>query len=289
MSGDPRNVEVERLLSVQRAAREVARSAADWWKHLSDVASTVVSGETLEALYRESLPAIQRALEADEVSVLLANESEQALVARTSIGLGEEGSVELLIPAGEGMAGQVLSSRRPLIFGDLSQIKLVSPVLRERGHRSVVAVPILSEKRILGVLHAGSRQLNHFSDSDAQLLAMIAERLSIAMKRVELFEEQRRLAQVASFLAETGRIMSEGSDLSETLDALARAALPVLGDICLIDMMDDGTLKRIVVRHADPAKQGLTDRLRENFRPISTENIPLHLSFRWAAPGGHRR
>jgi serine/threonine-protein kinase RsbW len=188
-------------------------------------------------------------------------------LARASIGLGEESTVDLSIPAGQGMAGRVLASREPLIIDDLAGVTLVSPALRDAGHRSVVAVPMISEKRLLGVLHAGSRDLAHFTESDAELLGILADRLAVALDRVRLFEQQRRLAQVAAFLADTAKIMTEATDLTETLNRLAGAALPALGDICLIDVVDDGSFERIVARHRDPTQQDLVDRLRTDFPP----------------------
>jgi len=270
-----RSEQVEKFLSVQRAARGVADLAADWWRRLLEAADTVVTDEALDELCRQSLVAMKEVLGAEEVSILLANEAQDALVARASIGLGEEETVELFIPAGKGMAGSVLATREPLVIGDLSHVSLVSPVLREQGLRSVVAVPILSDMKVLGVLHAGSRHLDHFTDSDAELLGFLAERLAIALDRVRLFEEQRRLTRVSSFLAETARIMAGASDLTGALDELARAALPALGDLCLIDVIDDdGTLKRIVARHVDPARQDLADRLRTEFPPATNGGHP---------------
>lgn len=270
----PRTWQVERFLSVQRAARALSDSAGDWWRTLISSSNTIVTSESLDDLYRQSLAAMQAVLGADEVSILLADDGEEALVARISVGLGEEGTVKLRIPSGEGMAGRVLATRDSLVVPDLSRITLSSPVLQERGLRSVVAVPILSESHILGVLHAGSHELDHFTDSDAELLGFLAERLAIAFERVRLFEEQRRLARVSQFLAETAKIMASAADLGETLDALAQAALPAMGDLCLIDVVDGGSLRRIVARHRDPDRQWLADRLRTEFPPTLNGRHP---------------
>ncbi|HUI03934.1 MAG TPA: SpoIIE family protein phosphatase [Acidimicrobiales bacterium] len=260
--------DVERVLSVQRAVRALANSADEWWTRLTEAADSVVTAETLDAFYHEAVRAMQEVLGADEVSILLSDHEESALVSRSSVGLGEEGTVTLRIPAGKGMAGQVLATRGPLIVADLDQITLVSPVLREQGLRSVVAVPILLDRRVLGVLHAGSRQRAHFTAADAELLGFLAERLALAVDRVRLFEEQRRLAGVATFLADTARVVANASGFDATLDALAKAALPTLGDLCLIDIVDDdGTLRRVVARHVDPSKRPLVERLRTEFAP----------------------
>jgi GAF domain-containing protein len=275
MTDSLRSNKVDRLLSVQRTARAMGDSAAIWWRDLAEAAVSAVTVESLDGFYRLLLTAMQPVLDADEISILAADQAEEALTTRTSLGLGEDTTVTLRIPAGEGMAGRVLASKAPLIVDDLSTIKLVSPTLQDRGLRSVVAVPIVSEGRILGVMHAGSSEVAGFSHDDAELLEILADRVALASERVRLLEEQRRIARISSFLAETARIMSGATDLVATLDELAKAALPALGDLCLIDMVtEDGQIDRIIARHRDPKQQNLVHRLRVEFPPASNSNHP---------------
>ena len=277
--------QVDRLLSVHRAARAVADSASDWWDRLSEAAGSVITQDTLDGFYRQALTAMQAVLGADEVSILMADADGDALITRASIGLGEDKTVALRIPAGQGMAGRVLASKEPLVVEDLATIRLVSPVLKQQGLRSVVAVPILSDRKILGVLHAGSRQTAHFTAADAELLGLLADRLSVAVERVRLFEEQRQLTKLANFLADTARIMAGASDLVATLEALADAALPTLGDLCLIDMADgEGGIQRLVARHVDATKQPLADRLRDEFPPVANGGHPAMEALRIGGP-----
>ena len=277
---DPRRSNtVERLLSVQRAARTLGDSAAVWWRDLAEASVTAVTVESLDGFYRLVLTAMQPVLDADEISILAADPAEEALIARTSLGLGEDTTVTLRIPRGEGMAGRVLASKAPLVVDDLSTIKLVSPTLQDQGLRSIVAVPIVSEGRILGVMHAGSTEVAHFGHDDAELLEIIADRVAMAIERVRLLEEQRRIARISSFLAETARIMSGATDLIATLDELAKAALPALGDLCLIDMVtDNGQIDRVIARHRDVKRQNLVDRLRVEFPPAANGNHPAALA-----------
>ena len=262
-----RRGEVERFVAAQRAARAVESSALALWNALIDAADAAVTDESLELLYEEAMVGIRDTLDADSVAFLLASESGKELVARASVGLGEKGTVGLRIEAGEGLAGRVLASKKPLVVDDLDQVTLAWPTLHDQGMRSVVAVPIISDNGVLGVLHAGSRELAHFTSADAELLESLADRVALALERVQLMEHHRRLADLGSFLAATARIMAEASDLTETLERLAATALPALGDICLIDLIDDGSLTRLVAKHRDPAKQHLVDRLRTEFPP----------------------
>ena len=131
MPEERRSDEVERFLAAHRAAWAVGNPAAEWWSRLNEATDSAVNAQTLDVLYRESLAAIQEILGADSVALLLANEAADELVARASIGLGEDTTVGLNIGIGQGMAGRVLEQRAPLIVEDLSRITLASPTLRD--------------------------------------------------------------------------------------------------------------------------------------------------------------
>jgi serine phosphatase RsbU (regulator of sigma subunit) len=57
------------------------------------------------------------------------------------------------------------------------------------------------------------------------------------------------------------------------LQNLARAAVPGLADMCLVDMIEDGRLVRAAAVHADPAKEELVRKLQEGYPPYDPEGI----------------
>ena len=68
------------------------------------------------------------------------------------------------------------------------------------------------------------------------------------------------------FLAEAGIALARTLDYRETLAAVARLAVPALGDCCSVYLLDDdGFLQRVAIAHADPEKQALAVRMRERF------------------------
>ena len=129
--------EVERLVAAERAARIAGEMGGRWWRDLARSASTARTDGALDGLFRTALATMRRSTGADAVSVVLSNDAGDELVARAASGLTEESTLDLGIGAGQGMAGQVMATRRPTIFRDLDTIEIVSPVLRESGLRSV--------------------------------------------------------------------------------------------------------------------------------------------------------
>lgn len=185
-----RRLDVERLAEAQQAARVAGASAGRWWHRLSTAAETVTTEKSLDVLLSESIAAMRDALEVDTVAILLANEAGDELVARFAPGLGPGASFGSPIRAGEGVAGVVLANRRPLIVANLAKVSVTSSELRSSRLRSVVAVPIMTDDHPLGVLYAGSYELNRFSTQDSAVLELLADRLGLAIERVRLFETE---------------------------------------------------------------------------------------------------
>jgi GAF domain-containing protein len=227
------NREVERLVAAERAVRSAGQSAARWWRDMGETAASARTDQALEDLFRSSLATVKEALDADAVSVLVANAAGDELVARASSGLSEELTLDLAIHRGEGMAGQVLETRAPLVIEDLSEIRVVNAVLRDSGLRSVIAVPIQIRDRLMGVLYAGSFNLSHFTPTDVELLELIAERFADALERVEAFESERaaraRVERDADHLGRLQQITSQllSATTTEEIAATVTNALAI--------------------------------------------------------------
>jgi GAF domain-containing protein len=223
--------EMARLAAAQRAAGQAGDAAARWWIQLGMDAETAVTSQSLDDLFRSALVAMADVLDAHSVAVLLANETEDVLIARASFGLGEEVDTGLRIRAGEGMAGKVLATRKPLLIGDLSTIAVASRALHDNELHSLVAVPMVTGDRLVGVLHAGSREFDRFTEADVELLEMMGSRLSGAVDRVRSFEAERaarreaernadrldRLQKITSALLAASSEEAIASALTETI------------------------------------------------------------------------
>jgi GAF domain-containing protein len=275
------NRDVERLVAAERAARAASESAVRWWRDIAGTAESARTDQALDDLFRTALAAIKSALGADAVSVLQANEAGDELVARASSGLSEEITLGLGIRAGEGMSGRVLATKEPLVVDDLSSIAVVSPVLKNSGLRSIVAVPILLEDQILGVLYAGSRKLRYFSLADAELLELIATRWAGALERVQAFESERgaraQAERDASYLVRLQRITSKllaattTDEIAATLtESLATDAFGVDVAWSSVWLVQDKNLVLIQTPRSLPMSQSHTEIPLDDEGPIAS-------------------
>ncbi len=110
----------------------------------------------------------------------------------------EEELVEVLraapIHLGEGAAGQAAATRAPIQVVDTLDEKQygvarVRSVLVRLGHRSVLAIPLLFEDRILGTLNIHRREPGRFPPEVVNLLQTFATQSVLAIQNARLFRE----------------------------------------------------------------------------------------------------
>ena len=65
----------------------------------------------------------------------------------------------------------------------------------------------------------------------------------------------------SAFLAAAGELLSSSLDYEQTLQHVARLAVPALGDLCIVDMVEDGHLRRLAMAHVNPGKAALLEEL----------------------------
>jgi PAS domain S-box-containing protein len=74
--------------------------------------------------------------------------------------------------------------------------------------------------------------------------------------------------ELASYMAEAGRILGASLDTSSTLRQVAELIVPGIADWCAIDLLEtDERLSTLVIAHRDPDKVALVEELRERYPP----------------------
>jgi GAF domain-containing protein/anti-sigma regulatory factor (Ser/Thr protein kinase) len=245
--------------------RELLTLAAE---RASSILETAVASRRLEALQRITDPALayltqeellpellHRAsdiLRSDTAAILMLEPSGEYVRARAAKGIEEEVEQGVRIPVGKGFAGRIAAERRPVAIEDVDHADILNPILREKGIRSLLGVPLLVEGRVLGVLHVGSLVRRRFTVDDAELLQFAGDRAALAIEQATLYE-QRRLAEALQ-----RRLLPEQLGGVPGLE-LASRYLPASGESLGGDWYDAFMLSggRIVVAVGDVVGHGL--------------------------------
>jgi PAS domain S-box-containing protein len=77
---------------------------------------------------------------------------------------------------------------------------------------------------------------------------------------------RKRAEDSLRFLARVSEVVTASLDAQATLENAALAALEILGDLCVIDVVEGAAIRRAVVKHVDPAMDG-DARLLQTYSP----------------------
>ena len=150
----------------------------------------------LEELMHALLVRTRDILEVDTCAVLLLDRERNELVARSAVGLEEEVEAGVRIPVGGGFAGTVAATRRPVILPDVDHAHVLNPILREKGIKSMLGVPLMVHDDVIGVIHVGTLVPYEFQADDVELLQLVAERVALAIEKARVHEDTLRLDQM---------------------------------------------------------------------------------------------
>ena len=258
---DEDDVELLRLVSDRAAiaidharAFEAESRARQRLEHVQAVTDAALAHLELDELFAVLLPRIRDILEADTCAVLLLDDETDELAARAAVGIEEEVEQGVRIPLGGGFAGRVAADKLPVILDDVDHADVLNPILRQKGIKSMLGVPLLVDGNPLGVIHVGTLVHRRFTAADVELLQLVADRVAIAIERGRLHEQTARLDELrANFVAIA----------SHELRTPATAVYGVLKTLFERDAQLDEGLRREMLRVGVEQGERLTRLLEE--------------------------
>jgi GAF domain-containing protein len=158
------------------------------------VAAGVLGAEEGYAALLRSIVEVARAIfKAKASSIFLLDEESDELVFEAVAGEGSESLVGQRFPSSTGIAGFVLVSRQPLVIEDvLADPRFSRETAESTGFvpKGLMAVPLLHEERVLGVLEVLDRPADaKFTLAEMELLGLFASQAAIAL---DLLQRARR-------------------------------------------------------------------------------------------------
>jgi signal transduction histidine kinase len=269
-------------LVVDVLTRDTELREAPPLRRLQLVTDAALAHLRLDDLLAALLERTQALLEVDTVAILLLDAERGELVARAAIGIEEEVEQGVRIPLGAGFAGRIAAERWPLLLPDVDHADVRNPLLRQKGIKSLLGVPLLVEGEPMGVMHVGSLTPRVFEQDEVELLRLVADRAAVAIEHGRLFEAERhtreRLEQVQ---AVTDAALAH-LDLDELLGELLHRIRAILGTdtaaILLLDVERRELVARAAVGIEEEVEQGVRIPLGAGFAGrIAAERQPLFL------------
>lgn len=256
--------------SIRQSAVRYAEARDKLLKALDRVSEAALGSGDLDMSLRDLLRATLDGMESVDTAVVLLREGDTLRV-RAAVGLEEDLRRVFPIAIGDGFAGQVAAGRQPLFLRDAANDPMgKSGGIETRGVRAWYGVPLLRDGKVIGVAHIGSLTAFEFSEEDKLLFRTMASRATSVVVKAQLLADLRRTESAQRFLAEASKQFAQSLDYEATLKNIARLAVPTIADWCVVDLVENGTVRRVSVAHVDPEKEQLAAELQKRYPPEPT-------------------
>ena len=185
-----------------RLYRQAKRQALET-RTLFKVSQLLMSSLHLDEVLHNILTALQDVVPYDAGGVYLIKESFNDLESITSIGYDKLLVPDLHLKLGQGVVGHVAGTGVAEIVPDVSQDKRYINARPET--KSEIVIPIVLEKKIIGILNLESDRLAAFYSKDLDLLSTFASQAALSIERARMhrymldqkkLEEQLSIARV---------------------------------------------------------------------------------------------
>lgn len=183
------NSELEQLVAARTGELQAER---DRLTTLHDIALEVSSTLDLDSLLHNSLQALARITNAKHGSIMLTEPDTGHLVSRAV--LGEQVDVGYTrFPPGTGIAGWVAQQKRPALVPDVSLderwITLPSGAASRSRQGAMIAVPLIAQNEMVGVLTLSHPQTHAFNQDHLRLLAASAGEIAVGIHNANLYHD----------------------------------------------------------------------------------------------------
>jgi sigma-B regulation protein RsbU (phosphoserine phosphatase) len=193
----------------------------------------------------------------DAFSILYIDREARALRHLFSIRYDQRVNIDN-VPLGKGITGAAAESREVVRVHDTA--KDPRYISSHPDIRSEVAVPLILQDRLLGIMDLESSRIGHFTDDHVRTLALLAPQVASSVENARLYQEiatrERRMEEDLMAARELQRVLlPDGSPEIEGMDATVRLrpAREISGDIYDVFERTDGSF---VIAFGDVSGKG---------------------------------
>jgi PAS domain S-box-containing protein len=224
----------------QRLLKETEQRAAEL-QILNSVSEGLVRELDFQSIIDLVGEKIRTVFKVDDMYIALYDHATNILSTPYYIEHGDRFPVEDT-PLSGGYAGWVIANQQPLVIKEnISQRRtelgfttIPEGLIGDASQpydltQSLVAAPVWSAGKVIGVITLYSNETNAFSDASIHLLTTLAANLGVALQNARLFNETQRRARETAALAEVGRDISATLELKAVMERIAAHARDLLG------------------------------------------------------------
>ncbi|MGD8464084.1 MAG: SpoIIE family protein phosphatase, partial [Anaerolineae bacterium] len=252
-------------LAIQKAqlyAQE--RKRARQLETISQISRQITATMELDELFERAVHLIRDNFGYYHVTVYTAN-PELGTVTFQASASAEDQQVSIGVEWGQGLIGWVAAQSQAVMVNDVKNDSRYRCVEALEETQSELAVPLILEDELVGVLDVQSDQSKSFGPDDLFILETLGDQLAIAIQEARLYEAERQQAWLSTALLQVADAMSQVSDMDSVLSTIVRLTPLLVGvDRCTILLWD-----AVAEEFIPTQTYGLEPELRERFEQLS--------------------
>lgn len=146
----------------------------------------------------------------------------------------------LRIKQGHGLVGNAMASRQTALSDNVFEDARLLTNQWSTLTRSEIAIPLIVDEELLGVMDFQSEQLGTFTAQEKTVLEALAAQVAIAIHKAHQFALQRKQSWITTAQLQTAEVISQNADLDSLLAAIVRLTPLLVGvESCAILLWDD--------------------------------------------------
>jgi len=221
------------VLALQvRATLEARRRRETELSALYETASDLASLTDVDAVLEAIVHRARQLLHSDVAYLSLNDEEKGDTYMRVTEGVLAPSFRAVRLPMGAGLGGLVAQSAMPYSTPDYfadERFRHTSPIdtaVADEGLTSILGVPLLLGRQVIGVLYAANREVRPFGREEAALLVSLAAHAAIAIDQARLLNEtQLALMELESASAQLRSHTENVERAADAHDRLTRIVL----------------------------------------------------------------
>jgi GAF domain-containing protein/anti-sigma regulatory factor (Ser/Thr protein kinase) len=283
--------DLERKLAQKQAQlaalREIGRALNSAW----------ALEPTLDLISRKT----SQVMGVDSCSIYLLQSDGACMILKATTGLAPEAVDRAELRLGEGLTGWAAQQSTPVAVRDAAadpRFKLL-PETHEKGLRSLAAVPLTNQGRVIGAMNVQTARPHDFHEDEMELLSLIGDLAAGALEKAALYDNMRRQIQELTTLAEVSQAVTSPLYLDEMLGVVVEMATRVMqAKVCSLMLLDENGEELLPVssqtqslayanRPAIRVGQGIAGQVAQTGQPATVADVrsdPRYL-FREIAAG----
>lgn len=170
---------------------------------LYEASKIINSSMTVDDILTKLVNLIPRLLNSDTGVILFLNKNKTKLHIRKTVGLSDNVVKNTKDNIGESIAGRVVQYKKPIIVNDLLNSNIFENEVLDEYIYSCISVPLFIDNQIIGTMDSHHKiKGKKFTSKDLKLLTLLQNQVSVALKKVKLYNELNDLKETYKVLAE---------------------------------------------------------------------------------------